>query len=167
MGCNFSVCWACAKIGCSLDEHPQKLVTRWLSMRKNWLLVGWAYTKIGYSLAEQAQILVSRWLSMRKTGYSLAEHTRKSFRSTTYIFRVILFSMSSFPPSPSPIPVYRPISHASRLCHVSVCPLSYVSVPNCLLSSVPCLTSLFLVSRPLYYVSRDLSLASHPSFSVP
>ena len=32
-------------------EHAQKLVTRGLSMRENWLLVGCACAKIGYSLA--------------------------------------------------------------------------------------------------------------------
>ncbi len=51
-------------------EHAQKLVARWMSMRKNLYLVGWACAKI---------------------GYSLAKHTRKSFRSTTCIFWVPLF----------------------------------------------------------------------------
>jgi hypothetical protein len=45
-------CWACTKIGYSLVEQAWKLVTRWLSMRENCLLVGWAWAKIGYSLAE-------------------------------------------------------------------------------------------------------------------
>ncbi len=27
-------------------EHAQKLITRWLSMRENWLLASWAYEKI-------------------------------------------------------------------------------------------------------------------------
>ncbi len=161
MGHNFSLCWACAKIGCSLDEHAQNLFAHWMSMHKNWLLVGWACAKI---------------------GYSLAEHSPKSFRSTTCIFRVPLSPLSSFPPSPSPIPVYVPyltylpclpsycMSPFLCLCSLShiLCPLSYVSVPNCLPSSVPCLTSLFLtVSRPLYSVSRDMSPVSHPPFSVP
>ncbi len=32
----------------SYAEHAWKLVTRWLSMRGNWLLVSWACAKIGY-----------------------------------------------------------------------------------------------------------------------
>ncbi len=65
MGCDFLLCWACAKIGYSLAENAQKLVTLWLSMRWKSLLVGWACAKI---------------------GYSQAEHTRKSFRRTACIF---------------------------------------------------------------------------------
>ncbi len=56
------------KICSSLAEHAQKLVTRWLSMRENWLLLGWACAKI---------------------GYSLVEHTQKSFRCTTGIIPVV------------------------------------------------------------------------------
>jgi hypothetical protein len=36
--CDFFLCRACKKIGNSLSEHAQKLIARWLSMRKNWLL---------------------------------------------------------------------------------------------------------------------------------
>jgi hypothetical protein len=48
------------------DEHAQKLVTRWLSIRNNWLLVGRAFTKIGHSLAEQTQKLDTHSLNIRK-----------------------------------------------------------------------------------------------------
>jgi hypothetical protein len=53
-------------------EHAQKVVTRWLSMRKKWLLVGLACMKIGYSLAEHAQKLVSRWLSICENNFSFS-----------------------------------------------------------------------------------------------
>jgi hypothetical protein len=60
MGSDFPLCWACLKIGYSLAEHARKLVTRWLSMRENRLLVCWACAKIGYSLAEHMQKLFWR-----------------------------------------------------------------------------------------------------------
>ncbi len=84
MGCDFTLCGACAKIGFSLAEHAQKLVSFWLSMCGNWLLVGWACTKMGYSLAEHARKLVTRWLSMRKNwflvGWACAEIGYSSIR---------------------------------------------------------------------------------------
>ncbi len=54
----------------------------------------WACAKIVYLLSEHEQ----------KFSYSLAEHTRKSFRHTTYIFRVFLSS----PVTHSSIPFSRP-----------------------------------------------------------
>ncbi len=39
MGCDFPLWWACAKIGYSLDVHARKLVSHWLCMRENWLLM--------------------------------------------------------------------------------------------------------------------------------
>jgi hypothetical protein len=54
------------KIGYSLGEHARKLVTRWLTMHKNWLLVGLSCAKIGFSLAEDARKLITRWLIMRE-----------------------------------------------------------------------------------------------------
>jgi hypothetical protein len=44
-------------------EHARKLVTRWLSMHGNWLLIGIADLEIGYSLAEHTRIVVTSWLS--------------------------------------------------------------------------------------------------------
>jgi hypothetical protein len=60
-----------AKIDYLLAEHLQKLVTRWLSMRKNWLIVGGAVH------------------ARKLAGYSLAV-SRKSFPRSTCIFRVFL-----------------------------------------------------------------------------
>ncbi len=69
-------------------EHARNLVARWLSICKNWIIIGWACTKIVYSLADHARKLVTNWLCMSenwllvgwactKIGYSLAEHERK------------------------------------------------------------------------------------------
>jgi hypothetical protein len=99
----------------SYAEHAWKLVTRWLSMRGNWLLVGWASAEIGYS-----------WLSIRR--YSFYWYWTMSF------------------------PCLNPLS----LSHVSV---------HCFPSTVPCLTSLFLVSHPLFPVSLLCSL--FPAFCLP
>jgi hypothetical protein len=70
-------------------------------------------------------------------------------------FQNFSIPLSSFPLSPSPIPVYHPMSLVLRLCSLSpiFCSLSHVSDP--------------IVSRLLYYVSRDLSPISHSPFSVP
>jgi hypothetical protein len=37
-------------------EHARKLVTRWLSMRGNWLLAGWACAEIGYSTTQKYKL---------------------------------------------------------------------------------------------------------------
>ncbi len=146
-------------------EHAKKLVAHWMSMHKNWLLVGWACTKIGYSLAEHAQKLVTLWLSMR-TNWLLADWAYAKILSEHHMH----FQSSSVPHVIfSSVPFYHPclcpMPHVSALSHI-LSPLSYVSVPNCLPSSVPCLTSLFLVSRPPYSVSRDMFPVSQPPFSV-
>jgi hypothetical protein len=87
---------------------------------------------------------------------------RKSFRRATCIFRVFFLCSSCHlflcPLLPSLSNVQCPLSHVSALSPI-LCLLSYVSVP-CLPSSGTCLTSLFLVSRPLVYVSRLCSLPS-------
>jgi hypothetical protein len=146
----------------SYAEHARKLVTRWLSMHGNWLLVGWAWAGIGYSLAGHKRKLVTRWLSIRGNSFLLVLNH--------------VFTLSSIPLSPFPVPCL--------LSQVSIpipCSLSHVSVPF-LPSSVPCLTSLFLVSRPLspilmshFFVSclppsvpffTSLFLVSCPLFSV-
>ncbi len=121
----------------SYDEHVRKLITRWLSMRGNWLLIGWACTEIGYSLTEHTRKLVTRWLSIH--------------RNLFYWYWTMFFPLSSVLPSPFPILV--------------LCLLFQVSVP-CIPSSVPCLTSLFLVSHPLFPVLSSLFLVSHPLFLV-
>jgi hypothetical protein len=138
MGSDFLLYWACAIIGYLLAEHAWKLVTRWLSMRRNWLLFGWASAEI---------------------GYSLAEHTRK------FVFIGIEPCFSPVIRSPvirSPVPFTRPSSNVLWLLSVcSLSPILYslsqVSVP-CFPSTVPCLTSLFLVSHPLFHVSLLCSL---------
>ncbi len=144
MGSDFSLCWV--SVAC------------WLSMSKNWLLVGWACAKIGYSLAEHAQNLVTCWLSMRenwllvswacaKIGYSFAEHALKSF-----VHHLHFLSFSSLPLShPFPCPLLLFLSNV-------FCPLSHVFV-LCLPSYVPCLMAVLLVSCPLSPVSRLCSLS--------
>ncbi len=150
MGCDFPLCWACMKIGYSLAERGQKLVTRRLSMRENWLLDVWAYAKIGYLLARHAKKLFTRWLSICKTSFSA--------------FSKFFFS--------SPCHSLTPMSPSSVRVSNVLCPLSHVFV-LCLPSYVPCLTSLLLVFRPLYYISvlclssavpslAPLFLVSHP-----
>ncbi len=133
--------WACVKIGYSLAEHEWKLVTLWLSIPENWLLVGWAYAEICFY-----------W-----------------------------HSPCFFPCHPFPCPLSRPLSnvlcllsHFSVLCFppfaTILCSMSHFFVP-CLPSSVPCLTSLFLISCPLFHVSLLCSLfpalCSLSHFSVP
>jgi hypothetical protein len=109
-------------------EHARKLVTCRLSMHGNWLLIGWACAEIGYSLAEHTRKLVTRWLSI----------------CGKFVF---IGSEPCFSPVIcSPVPFSRPLSNI-------LCLVSQVSV-LCLPSSVSCLTSLFLVSRPLFPVSR-------------
>ncbi len=131
MGCNFPLWWACAIL---IDWAEQNLVTRRLSMRENWLLVGWACAKI---------------------GYLRADHTQKSFWHTICIFRLFpqFHSLLSYVPShvfvsclPSSVLrltslflVSRPFYLVSRDLSAVLCPLPHVSVP-CLPSSVPCLT---------------------------
>ncbi len=116
-------------------EHARKLVTGWLSMRKNWLLIGW----------EHAWKLVIRWLSLREYNFSAPRTFSEFFLCSPShpFFCLLLLSLSN---------VLCPMSHVSALLPV-LRPLSYVSVPClpssilCLTWSVPCLTSSFL--RPL------------------
>ncbi len=136
MGCNVFLCWACAKIRCSLDEHAQKLVARWLGMRKNWFLIGWAYAKI------------------------ISEH-HIHFQSSS-IPPVILSSVPfSHPCLPSYVPCLwlfsHPMSPVLRICSLSpiFCSLSNVSDPS-LTSSVR------YVSRDLSPVSHPASLYPNP-----
>jgi hypothetical protein len=137
----------------SYAEHAQKLVTRWLSMRGNWLLVGWACTKIGYLLAEQSRKSLRRTTCISKFFLSSSCHP---------FFSLLLPSLSNF---------LCPLSHVFVLCLPSyvpcltslslspiLCPLSHVSVP-CLPSNVPSFKFLFLESQPLCYVLRLCSLS--------
>jgi hypothetical protein len=76
----------------------------WMSMRKNWLLVGWACAKI---------------------GFSQAEHMRKSFWPTTCMLRVFLSSschpfLCSLLPSLSN--VLCPLSEVFALCLLAYVP---------------------------------------------
>ncbi len=172
MGCDFLLCWACAKICYSLAEHA-----------RNWLLVGWACSKIGYSLVEHARKLVTRWLSMRENwllvgwacaeiGYSMAENWFLASWASEKIISAHNMRFGSFSSLPhvthSSVPFSRPCltsfvpslyfvsqPRSSVLCLSSLspvlCPLSRGSAP-CLPSSVPSLTALFILSRPLYPV---------------
>ncbi len=130
-------------------EHAWKLVTRWLSMRENWLLegwacakngllYGWAYAKIGSLLPEHAKKLLTGW--QRKC--------KNSFQRIFKIFPLFRLSLIPCPLLPSLSNVLCPPSHAFVLC---------------LLSYVPCLTSLLLVSRPLAYISVPCLSSAVPS----
>jgi hypothetical protein len=117
-------------------EYARKFINHWLSTQE-----------IGYSLAVQC--------ACAKIGYSLAEHTWKSFWRTMTIFRVFpLFPLSPIHLFPSPVPFRHPLSLLSCLCTLSpiLSLLSHVYVPS--------LTSLFLVSWSL-----SLSQCSAPCLS--
>jgi hypothetical protein len=90
--------------------------------------------------------------------YSLDEHARNFVTRWLTIYEKIISELhvhfQSFPLSP---------------CHPFLCPLPlslsevlfpYLTSLPCLPSYVPCLTSSFLVSRPLSSVSKSLLLAS-------
>ncbi len=149
-------------------EHAWKLVTRWLSMRENWLLEGWACAKIGYSKAEHARKLVTRWLSIRKNwlfvGWAVSMPKNSLLAGWAYakLFSAHFQSFSSLSPVPhSYVPFSRP-------CLTSFVPpltsLYFVSRPMspvlrlCFLIPVLCLTYLFLAYRPLSPVLRLCSL---------
>ncbi len=124
---------------------------------RNWLLVGWACAKIGYSLAEQMHEnwLLASW-ACAVIGYSLTEHARKLVTHKLIIqenhFGAPL-ALSEFFLSSSCNPILCTL--LSSLSNVS-CPLSHFFV-HCLPVYVPCLLSLFLVTRPLYPLSRLLT----------
>ncbi len=66
------VSWAYATISYSLAEHTQKLVTRWISMRENWLLAGRASAKIilAHPCSPRSPVPLSFWVyqSFRAKG---------------------------------------------------------------------------------------------------
>ncbi len=134
-------------------------------MCKNWLLIGWACVKIRYSLPENARKLVTCWLSIRRNQFS-APRAFSEISSVPLVTRSsVLFSCpfltSSVPCLTFLFLVSRPLYPVSRLSPLSafLFLLSHVFVPS-LPPSVPCLTSLFLVSRPLSPVLRLCSLSS-------
>ncbi len=158
-------------------QHARKLVTCWLSMRKNRLLVGWACVKIGDLLAELAQKLITCWLSTRenwenwllvgwactKIDYLLAEHARKlvtrslSMRENWenwllvgWPFTKISYSLAEQARKLATRLVLRPLSHGSAPCLPS-------SPGPCPYGSPPC--PLSFVLRPLYTVYCPLSVA--------
>jgi hypothetical protein len=121
----------------------------------------WACAKIGYSLAVHARKFVTRWLSMHE-NWLLTSWAYAKIISVHHV-HFLSYPLSPIPLSPTPVPVWRPLSPLSRRCALSptmfpvlclcslspvLCPLSHGSVP-CLPSSVPCLRALLLVSRPL------------------
>ncbi len=125
-------------------QHARKLVTCWVSMRKNRLLVGWACAEIGYLLAVLAQTLIICWLSMRENwllvGWSCAK---------------IGFSLG------------RPLSHGSAPClPSSPWPCPHGS-PPCPSSSVHCLLSPFCGSIPLFVSFAPLFPVLCSSISCP
>ncbi len=125
--------WVCMEIDYSLAEHARKLVTLWLSISGNWLLVGWAYAEIHFYC----------FIGIEPCFYPVIHSTVPFSRPLSPVSSVN--SHSLFP--------------VSRLC--SFYPILY-SLSNffvsCLPSSVPFITSLFLVSRPLFPVSLLCSL---------
>ncbi len=134
-----------------------------LSMCENLLLDGWAWAKIGYSLTGHAWKLVTHWLTICKNLLLSGWACARIISAHQVHFSVFLSSpLSPIPLSPFPVLVRRPLSPLSHLCTFShvfwtlspiLCPLSHVSVPW-LPSTVPSLTSLFLVYCPLSPVSR-------------
>ncbi len=148
MGCDMPLCWAYAEIGSSLAEHTRKLVTRWLSIRGNWLIVCWACAEIGYLIAEHMRKLVETMLF--PVNCSPVPFSRPLPKVLYFLCSLspILCSLSHVyvPCLPSTVPcltsrflVSHPLFPVSLLC--SLFPAL------CLSSSVPCLTSLFLVSQ--------------------
>ncbi len=157
--------WACAEIGYFLAEHTRKLVTRWLSIRGNSFLLVLNHvfspfipSPVPFSrllsniLCLLSQVSVPCLLSSVPCLTSLFHVSRPLFpvsrlRSLSPILCSLShFSMPCFPPF-----VSHPLFHVSLLCS-----MSHFFVP-CLPSSVPNLTSLFIVSRSL---SPILSLCS-------
>ncbi len=124
-------------------EHVRKLVTWWLSMRKNRLLVNWGCMKIGYSLAEHVQKFVTRWLSMRENHFG-APSAFQRFSSLPLCQQFLCLLL------PSLLDVLCPLSH--------IFVLSLMSFGLCLPSYVPCLMNLFLGYLPLSPVLRLCSL---------
>jgi hypothetical protein len=120
------------KIGYSLAEQAQKLVNRWRSMRENWL--------------------VTRWLFRENHSRAARAFSEFFLYSPCHLFLCPLFTSLSN--------VLCSMPQVSALSPV-LCSLSHASVP-CFLSSVPCLTSLFLASCPLAPSLTSLSLVSRP-----
>ncbi len=142
-------------------EHVGKLVTRCLSMHKNWLLVCRACAKIGCLLAEHARKLVTRQLSICENHFNTLRICFHSFSFVPSIPPFLCPLLPSLSMSYVPVSVLCLVFCPMALSYISVpvlCPLSHVSVP-CLLSAVPSLTSLILVSHPLSAVSRLCSLS--------
>ncbi len=107
----FPLCCACAKIGYSLAEHARKVqcfgtVTIFYGSGCDfWQVpvpvphgIKLRFLRFRFRFHNTGKLVTNtHWLSMPKIGYSLAEHTRKSFRRTTCIFRVFpLFSCHQF-----------------------------------------------------------------------
>jgi hypothetical protein len=148
----FPLCWACAKIGYWLAENAQKLVTHWLRMRENWLLVGWAYEKI----ISAHHVHFQTFSSVPPVTHSSVLFSRPCL--TSYVPCLTSLFLVSCPLSSVSrlFLTSRPLSHAVlRLFSLSTSPVL-----------CPFLASQFLVSCP-YSVSHDLSPVSHPLFSVP
>ncbi len=137
-----------------------------LSMCENYLLVGWAWAETGYSLAEHTRKLVTRWLSICGNLFLLV--LNHVFPCHTLPCPLVPFSC------PLSKVLYvsclkclflvsHPLFPVSRLCSLFPvhCSLSHVAVPY-LPSSVPGLTSLFHISRPLSPI-----LCSMPYFFIP
>ncbi len=141
-------------------EHVEKLVTRWLSMPKNWLLVCRTCRKISYLLAEHTWKLVTRQLSICENHFNTLRLRFHSFSFAPPIPPFLCPLLPSLSMSYVPVSVLCLVFCPMSLSSISVpvlCPLSHVSVP-CLPSTVPSLTSLILVSHPLSPVSRLCSL---------
>ncbi len=125
--------------------HAQILAACWLSMHKNWLLVGCAFAKFFYSLAEHTQ------------NHCGAPHTFCTCLPS-YIPCLTFLFLVSRPLSPVSCTClllsYHPLSPVLRLCSLSpvLCPLSQVSVPF-LPSAVPSLCSLYPVLYPMSHGS--------------
>jgi hypothetical protein len=140
-----------------------------------------------YSLAEHARKLVTCWLSIHKNHFG-TPHRFSEFSSVPPVTcSSVPFShpcLTSYVPCPrpmSPVPVLCPLSPSYAPCLTSLFLVSSPpSLKSLFLASFPlppvlrlgslsldlCPKSLFLVSRPLYHISRNCPV-SHLPFSVP
>ncbi len=148
---------ACAETGYSLAGHTQKLVTRWLSIQENsvLLVLNHVFPLSSVPLSPFPVPCLTSFVSCLKCLF-LVSHRLLPFSRLCSLFPVhCSLSHVSVPCLTSSVPcltslflVFHPLFHVSLLCSLSpvLSSQSYVSVP-CLPFSFPNLKSLFLVSH--------------------
>ncbi len=145
MGCDFPLCWAYAKTGYSLAEHAQRLLSRWLSMLENWLLIGWAELICWLSIWNHVHF--QSFSSGHPLLCSLLPSLSSVLCPLSHVCVVCTLSPVLFTLFTSLFLIFRPLYPVSRLCFL----------PQ---SSVPSLAS--LVSHPLSPVSYHFSCPLYP-----